>query len=174
LSISKFLIVFIIPIVILGLGIWGAASLNVKSGDVRVAGAQISAVDVEITVNRCYMDEVQGARTLVVELEARNAGSKDTDIYPFLFQAILTVQDKPVSPGAPQNTFSPIYYQSICDAAPYSTTRLPPDSIRSLTLHFYGATMPRGDEWDDHYLSLEYYDMKTHLLLSKPLNPEGG
>jgi len=173
LSISKFFIIFLIPLVILGLGIWMVESTHIDRGSVRVAGAVVGPPNVDVTIKNCYMLEEQGFRKLAVELEAKNSGSTKTDIYPFLFRAVISVKDRPYDPAAPQSSYSPIYYQSICEDAPRSSTSLPPGAMRSLTLHFYANTMPRGDEWEDQYLHLEYYDEDTLLLLSKPLNPEG-
>jgi hypothetical protein len=62
-------------------------------------------------------------------------------------------------------------HTSTCEEAPDSVSRIPPNAVRSLTMAFYGETLPRGDEWDDYLLSLEYYDPAASIMLSRLLNP---
>ncbi len=166
---SRTFIIFLIPLIILGLGLWFVASLDTDSGNVQVAGALVGSTDVELSVNNCYLTEADGTRKLVVEMEGKNAGSLNVSLNPGKFQLVLGKSENPMH--AKRVVYNPIRYTSVCEDAPASVSSIPPDAIRSVTLVFWGENLPRGDEWEDHLLSLEYYDPSTSLMVSKLINP---
>jgi hypothetical protein len=168
---SKTLIVFLIPVVILGLFIWFVASTDINRDNVQVAGALVSSVDVEVSVNSSRLTSDSGTRKLIVELDSRNASSGGVNLNPKNFQLILVRSENPTGAGAPGRVFIPMNYTSTCDEAPTSVSNIPAGAVRSVTLVFYGETLPSGNEWDDYHLSLEYYDPVTPLMLSNLLIP---
>lgn len=167
---SRLLIAFLIPLVVLGLGIWFTVSTEINRGSVRVAGTLVGKADVELTVKGCHLEE-EGTRTLVVAADALNRDSVDVSINPNLFQAVLAPSSSPLGDGIQHSTYRPMRFQSSCPQAPESYGRIPPGAVRSFTLYFWAEHLPRGEEWRDYYLSLEYYDPAQSLLLSKLLNP---
>lgn len=169
---SRLFLGLLIPLIILGFGIWFAASADIDPGSVRVAGALVSAADVELSVKNAYITEGEGVRKLVVELDARNVSGIAVNLNPGKFELVLSKRASSADSTLPRGIFQPMSYSSTCDQAPNSMTVTPPNAVRSLTLRFWGATLPRGDEWKDYYLSLEYYDPATPLMISKPVNPE--
>ena len=166
---SRTFIIFLIPIIILGLGLWFMASLDVDSSNVQVAGALVGSAEVELSVNDCYLTEADGMRKLIVEMEGKNAGSSNVSLNPAKFQLVLGESENPVH--AKRIVYNPMRYTSACEEAPASVSSIPPDAVRSVTLVFWGENLPRGDEWEDHLLSLEYYDPTTSLMMSKLINP---
>lgn len=169
---SRLLVGLLIILVILGLGMWFSSTANVDTASVQVAGALVSSSDVDLSVRDCYIAEGENGRQLVVELEAKNAGGYEVELNPREFQLILVDAENTAMPIGPRNTFRPMRFTSTCEEAAYSISRIPPDSVRFYSLCFWGETLPRGEEWEEHYLSLEYYDPFTPLMLSKALNPE--
>jgi hypothetical protein len=166
---SRTFIIFLIPLIILGLGLWFVASLDVNSGDVQVAGALIRSTEVEMSVNDCYLTETDGTRKLVVEMEGKNTGFSNINLNPGKFQLVLAKSENPVQ--SQRIVYNPMRYTSTCEDAPASVSSIPPDAVRSVTLVFWGENLPRGDEWEDHLLSLEYLDPSTSLMVSKLINP---
>ncbi len=169
---SRFLMVFLIPLVILGLGVWFAVSSEVNRGSVRVAGALVGQAQVEITVKECFVAEERGFKTLTVALEARNRGESVLEIDPRLFHLVLGHVEDPIGERFPQSTYSPMRFQSFCEQVPSSPTLIPAGVVRSYTLTFWGRDLPSGEGWKDYYLSLEYYDPASSLAISKLLRPE--
>lgn len=167
---SRLLIAFLIPLVILGLGIWFTVNTEINRGSVRVAGALVGKADVELTVKDCHLEE-EFARTLVVVAEALNRDSVDVSLSPNLFQAVLVPSSSPLGDEIQHYIYRPLRFQSLCPQAPESFSRIPPGAVRSFTLYFWAENLPRGEEWRDYYLSLEYYDPAQSLMLSKLLNP---
>ena len=170
--VSRFFIILLIPIIILALGIWFASTNELDRGSVQVAGAMMGAVEVDLTVKDCYMDEGGDARALVVEIEVRNTGVSNVSVNPLDFQLVLFKNEQVASSTAFKSVYRPISYASTCAEAPGTTARIPPDAVRSISLRFWGGSMPRGEGWKDYSASLEYYDPSAPLLLSKPVNPE--
>lgn len=166
---SRTFVIFLIPLIILGLGLWFVASLDVDSSNVQVAGALIGSSQMELSVNECYLTEADGTRKLVVEMEGRNDGASDVHLNPGKFQLVLSKSENPAN--AQCIVYNPIRYSSACEAAPASASNIPPDAVRSVTLVFWGENLPSGDEWEDHLLSLEYYDPTTSMMVSKLINP---
>ncbi len=167
----KMFFTFIIPIVLLGLFILYLAAADIDSGDVRVAGALLSPADVELSVNSSYLTSESGTRKLVVEMEGKNVGSVDVNLNPKNFQLVLASSRNPADSVAPRSVYNPVSHTSTCEEAPDSVSRIPPNAVRSLTVVFYGETLPSGDEWGGYLLSLEYYDPAASIMLSKLLNP---
>jgi hypothetical protein len=167
------LVGLVIILVILGLGMWVNASTDVNPSSVQVAGAVISSTEIDLVVASCYIEEEDSGKLLVVELEAKNTGGSQVDLNPYEFKLILVRSDTPTLPATTKSTFMPMHLTSTCEEAAASFCSIPPDSVRFISLHYYGGTLPQGDEWNDHYLSLEYYDPATPIILSKTLNPEG-
>jgi hypothetical protein len=170
---SRLFVGLLIPLIILGLGLWVVASANIDKGDVRVAGALISADNIELSVKNCYFTEDLTPRKLVVEVDATNAGTTDISLSPAIFQIVLSRNDKPNATIPQGSIFQPMKYSSICDAAPNSVSSIPPNALRSYTLIFLGESLPQGEEWDNYYIHLEGYDPSNDLAFSKLLNPEG-
>lgn len=170
---SRFFIGLLIPIILIGLLIWFASSLNVNSSDVRVAGAMVSAARVDVSVADSYITEEGRSRKLVVEIDARNVGGANVDISPHDFRLVLAGNENLAWATAPKGVFPPMSYTSTCEAAPGSTELIPPGATRHYSISFWGGSLPRGGEWGDYYLNLEYYDPALPLMLSKPLNPQG-
>ena len=168
---SKTFIIFLIPLALFGMFIWFVATTNIDRDDVRVGGALVSQADVELSVTSCSMIESEGARKLVVEMEGRNEGSVDINLNPKYFKLVLMNNETLDGLAAPKSVFNPMRYTSTCEKALNSVSRIPPDAVRSVTLVFWGETMPSGDEWDEHLLSLEYYDEGAGLMVSRLLNP---
>ena len=166
---SKTFIIFLIPLVIIGLAILYVTSLDTDSGDVRVAGALIGPEEFELYVNDCYLAETDGTRNLVVEMEGRNFSASEVSLNPGKFQLVLSMSENPT--GTRTRVYNLMRYTSVCEDAPASESKIPPDAVRSVTLVFWGENLPRGDEWDDYFLSLEYYDPIGSLMASKLLNP---
>jgi hypothetical protein len=169
---SRLFVGLLIPLIILGLGIWVVVSIEVDRSDVRVAGALIGAPDVELTVTDCYLLENQAPRKLVVVVDARNQGDTDVSLSPFTFQMVLARKSDPTASLQQESIFQPLSYRSRCDAALNNVSSIPPDALRTYTLTFWGETLPRGDDWDDYYINLEGYDTASSMAFSKPLNPE--
>ncbi|MDD3717734.1 MAG: hypothetical protein PHP28_03605 [Actinomycetota bacterium] len=167
---SKTFIIFLIPVILLALGIWTVLSTEVDRGDVRVAGALIGDAEVGVSVTACRVEEVDGARKLVVELEAENSSPGNIKLVPNDFSLILAKGDR-LEADPLCSSFTPIRYSSECDAATDSASIIPAGAVRSITLVFWGETMPRGEEWEDHILSLEYYDETAPLIMSTLLSP---
>jgi hypothetical protein len=168
---SKTFIVFLIPFVLLGMVIWFVATTDIDRGNVRVAGALVSPADVELSVTSSYLTEEGGARKLIVEMEGKNVGSVDVNLNPKNFQLVLANNENPNNPVAPRSVYNPMSHTSTCEEAPDSVSRIPPNAVRSLTVVFYGETLPSGDEWGGYLLSLEYYDPAASIMLSKLLKP---
>ena len=169
---SRLFLGLLIPLIILGFGIWFAASADIDRGSVRVAGALVSAADVELSVKKACITEEEGVRKLVLEFDVRNICGIDVNLNPRNFQLLLIDKTRPASMTAQRGTFQPMHFTSVCDAAPNDIAKTPPNAVRSFTLRYWGATLPHGDEWKDYLLSLEYYDPATPLMISKPINPE--
>lgn len=169
---SRLLIALIIPLVILGLGIWFTASTEINRYSVRVAGALVGQPDVELTIQECYLSEEGAGRVLTVSMEAHNRGDSDVGMDPRSFLLLLTQVEDPLGNRIPPRNFTPMRYQSSCDQAPNSLALIPADARRSYTLAFWANNLPRGEEWNYYYLSLEYYDPSSAILMSKLLNPE--
>ncbi|RJP29309.1 MAG: hypothetical protein C4536_11570 [Actinobacteria bacterium] len=168
---SRTFIIFLIPVVFLGLLLWFVASIDLDGSDVKVAGALTTPTRVELSVNSSHLTSQNGMRKLVVEMAGRNTSSIDVNLNPGNFQLILAASDNPTGSISTRRVFNPMNYTSKCDEAPASLSRIPVDAVRSVTLVFYGETLPSGDEWDDYLLSLEYYDTATPIMLSTLLNP---
>jgi hypothetical protein len=167
------LVGLLIILIILGLGIWVNASIDADPSNVQVAGAVIGASEVDFVVSDCYMTEEESGRHLVVEFEAQNGGDSDVDLDPGEFKLVLVKSENPTLTAGSKSIFKPRHYTSTCEEAAGSVSRIPPGSARSISLYYYGGNLPEGDEWNEHYLSLEYYDPFTPIMLSKTLNPEG-
>jgi len=167
---SKTFIIFLIPVAILGLFIWFVASTEINRGNVQVAGTLVSSADVEVSVNSSRITSEDGTRKLIVEMDSRNDSSTNVNLNPKNFQLILVPSENPTG-GAQQRVFIPMRYASTCEEAPTSVSSIPVGAVRSVTLVFYGETLPSGDDWDGYHLSLEYYDPTTPLMLSNLLSP---
>jgi len=170
---SRLLVGLLIIFIILGLGIWVNASIDVDPSNVQVAGAVIGSTDVEFLIANCYLTEEESGRHLVVELEAKNDSGSDVDLDPREFKLVLVKSETPTITAGSKNVYKPRRFTSTCEEAAASNSRIPPGSARSISLYYYGGSLPEGDEWNEHYLSLEYYDPFTPIMLSKTLNPEG-
>ncbi len=168
---SRTFVVFLIPIIILGLAIWFVATADIDRGDVEVAGALVGRAEMELSVTSSYLAERGGARRLAVEIKCRNVGSYEAHMHPKNFKLVLAKSDDPAGSVSPRSVFNPMQYTSTSAETPNSVSLIRPGTSRSIALVFYGETMPRGDEWEDHLLSLEYYDEAAPLMLSKLLNP---
>lgn len=168
---SRTFVAFLIPIAILGLFIWFAATLEIDRSDVQVAGTLVSSVDVEVSVNSSRLVTESGTRKLIVEMDSRNDSSMSVNLNPKNFQLILMPNENPTGAGATERVFIPMRYTSTCEEAPASVSIIPVGAVRSVTLVFYGEALPSGDEWEDYHLSLEYYDPFTPLMLSNLLSP---
>ncbi len=168
---SRFFVGLLIPAIILGFAVWFVFAADIDRGDVKVAGALVGAPDVRFTVDGCTVTEAGGTRSLLVKLEAFNRSTRTVELYPRDFHLVLVRKKDPAALER-QRTFTPMQYRSSCPDAPLSTTAIPPSSTRSVELVFWGGNMPRGGEWDEHVLSLEYYDAVTPLLFSKVLTPK--
>lgn len=170
---SRLFVGLIIPLVILGLGIWLFATADVNVGNVRVAGRLVSAPDIEFTVKECYVETGRaGRRNLVVELEADNKSSRYVEIDPYEFQVILVPAEDPLTTSTGNYTYPPLYAASCCKEVPGDMRTIPPGAVRRVTLRYWGENLPRGEDWKLYYLSLEYYDPDTPIILSKVINPE--
>jgi hypothetical protein len=170
---SRLFIGLMIPLILLGLLIWFAVSIDVNRNSVKVAGAIIGAADVDVVVKKCFFTEDASPRKLVLELEARNNSGTVVRLSPLTFQVVLSRKENPTSPTALEMSFRPMNYSSTCDAAPGSLSSIPSHALRSYSLTFWGDNMPRGEEWDKYFLHLEGNDEEAGFFLSKPLNPEG-
>jgi len=168
---SKTFIIFLIPLVILGMFIWFLATTDIDRDNVRVAGALVSNSDVELSVTSCSLIESEGARKLAVEMEGRNVGSVDVNLNPSNFKLVLAKSEIAGGLDSPHSIYNPMNYTSTCEMALDSVSRIPPGAVRSVRLVFWGETMPSGGEWDEHVLSLEYYDERATLMVSKLLKP---
>lgn len=165
---SRTFIIFLIPLAFLGLFIWLAASVDVDRGNVKVAGALVGAVDVDLSVTSSYLAENGGVRKLFVEMEGRNDSGGNVNLNPNEFKLVLAGND---DLAGRHIIYNPLRYTSTCEQAPASVSSVPPGAVRSITLVFWGENLPRGDEWRDYHLSLEYYDMTSQLIVSKLINP---
>ena len=170
---SRLLVGLLIILVILGLGLWVSASTDINPSSVQVAGAFISSTEIDLIVANCYMTEEESGKHLLVELEAINTGDSQVELNPHEFKLILTKTETPTLTTGSKSTFKPRRVTSTCEEAAASLSSIPPGSVRAISLYYYGGSLPQGDEWNDHYLSLEYYDPATPIMLSKTLNPEG-
>jgi hypothetical protein len=167
---SRFFVGLLIPAIIIGFAIWFVATADLDRGNVKVAGALVGAPDVRFSVVECKMAESGGVRKVLVKVEALNRCPRVVDIHPREFHLILAERDNLASLER-QRVFIPMQYRSVCPEAPLSAGGIPPSSTRTVDLVFWGETLPRGGEWSDYLLSLEYYDAGTPLMFSKILNP---
>ncbi|NPV58791.1 MAG: hypothetical protein HPY75_03895 [Actinobacteria bacterium] len=167
---SRLFIGLLIPIIILGFAVWFALSADLDRSDVKVAGAYVGAPDIRLSVNGCEISEEGGARKVLVEVEAVNRDSRTIDLHPREFHLVLASKENPAALST-QRTFSPMQFRSFCAEAPLSASAIPPSSTRTVELVFWGGTVPRGGEWDDYVLSLEYIDATLPLMFSKIVNP---
>lgn len=165
---SKTFIIFLIPVAIFGLFVWFVASTELNRDNVQVAGTLVSSVDVEVSVNSSRLTSESGTRKLIIEMDSRNNSSTSVNLNPKNFQLVLAPND---DPAYQQRVFIPMRYTSTCEEAPASVSSIPVGAVRSVTLVFYGETLPSGDEWGDYHLSLEYYDPITPLMLSNLISP---
>ena len=170
---SRLLVGLLIILVILGFGLWVNATSDVDPSSVQVAGAIISSVDMDLSVANCYLTEEESGRHLVVELEAKNDSGSHVEMDLQEFQLILVKSETPTLTSGSKDVYRPRRFTSTCEEAAASLSSIPPGTVRSISLYYYGGNLPQGDEWDDYYLSLEYHDPFTPLMLSKTLNPEG-
>lgn len=170
---SRLLVGLLIILVILGFGLWVNATSDIDPSNVQVAGAVIGASEVDFIVGDCYLTEEETGRHLMVVLEAKNGGGSDVDLDPREFKLVLVKSETPTLTAGSKSVFQPRRFTSTCEEAAASLTSIPPGAVRYISLYYYGGPLPQGDEWDEHYLSLEYYDPFTPIMLSKTLNPEG-
>lgn len=168
---SRTFVYFLIPLVIVGLFLWWLATTEIDRNDVNVAGTLVSPVKVELSINSSYITDETGTRKFVVEMEGKNVCSVDAYLNPSKFQLLLIENVNPTASVSPKRVFNPMNYTTNCEEAPASLSHIPAGAIRSVTLVFYGETLPSGEGWDDFHLSLEYYDPATPLMLSTLLNP---
>jgi hypothetical protein len=168
---SRTLIALLIPLVLIGLFFWFLAAVDINRDDVKVAGALVSPVEMDLTVTSTYLDDSSGVRKLFVEMEGRNNSSQDVNLNPAEFQLVLASNEDPSGSMGRHSIFNPMRYTSTCEQAPDSVSSVPPDAIRNVTLVFWGESLPNGEEWDDYFLSLEYYDIGTQLVISKLIRP---
>ncbi len=168
---SRMLIALLIPAIILGLTAWLASSTDINRSEVKVAGELLGGTEVSFEVKGCSFSEEQGARVLSVALEAHNTEDFEVSIKPLLFQLILLSGDDPLSTTSHRGVYQPLRFTSTCPEAPESVSRIPPHATRSITLAFWGGNLPHGAEWDEHLLSLEYYDPATSVIASKLFSP---
>ncbi|MEW6555128.1 MAG: hypothetical protein AB1384_12685 [Actinomycetota bacterium] len=168
---SRTFLIFMIPLVIFGLFLWFITSLDLDRSNVKVGGALVGADDMEISVLSSRLEESNGARRLIVEMEGRNTSPANLDLNPKGFKLVLASNEDPANPTARQSIYNPMNYSSVCEQAPASVSSIPPNAVRSMTLVFWGENLPRGDEWDDYHLSLEYYDVPSHIMISRLINP---
>lgn len=167
---SRFFVGLLIPVIILGFALWFALSADLDRNDVKVAGALVGAPDVRFTVGECAVAESGGTRKVLVKVEAQNSDDRAVELNPGDFHLVLVSRESPAA-LASQRTFTPMQYRSSCPDAPMSATLLPPSSTRNVELVFWGGSMPRGEEWNGYFLSLEYMDAVTPLMFSKVLVP---
>jgi len=170
--ISKLLVILLIPLVILSLGLWLFSVSEANRTRVEVAGALLGFADVEASVTECYLHVNEGARVLTVTLEARNRGEMEVSINPYLFQIVLAKRTELPEVSSLQTYFKPMRFTTLCPEAEQSISRIPPGATRTITFQFLAQNMPRGDDWDNYVLSLEYYDPDSEMALSKLLIPE--
>jgi hypothetical protein len=168
---SRAFIIFLIPLVIFGLFLWFAATLDIDNSSVRVGGALISPEDMDLSVTSTRMEESNGARRLVVEMEGKNTSQVNLNLNPKSFQLVLASNEAPAGSTGRQSVYNPMHYASTCEQAPNSASSIPPNAVRSMTLIFWGENLPRGDEWGDYHLSLEYYDASNQIMISRLINP---
>lgn len=168
---SRFFIYLIIPIVIIGLALWLFVTVDVDRSNVEVAGALVGASDVELTVNQSYFVQEESGRKLVVEMAARNICRQDVNLDPRRFQLVVASSKDPTNPARQTNIYMPMHTSSECDASPASLTHIPPDAVRLITLRFWAENVPEAEELEKYFLSLEYYDPSTPLMISKTINP---
>lgn len=169
---AKVFITLLFPLIILAFGIWFCVTSDIERGNVRVAGAMLGTVDADFTVKCCRLQEGEGARRLVVELDVINEGSEKFSVNPFEFQLVLGRREQVAGGGLSMRTFRPIRCASASAPVPDDISVIQPNTARSYSLYFWGESLPTGEEWNDCYLSLEYYDPAIPILLSKPLRPE--
>jgi hypothetical protein len=160
-----------IPLAIFGLFLWFIASLDLDRSNVRVGGALVGSEDVELSVTSSRLEEGDGARKLIVEMEGRNTSRTSLDLNPREFQLVLASNEDPASSTGQQSVYNPMHYSSACEQAPASVSSIPPDAVRSMTLVFWGENLPRGDEWGEYHLSLEYYDASNQIMISRLISP---
>jgi hypothetical protein len=168
---SRMLIALLIPVIILGFAAWLSATTEVNRSEVRVAGELLGGVDVGLEVRDCAFAEERGTRVLSLAVEARNAGERDVSLNPLLFQLVLAREGDTLSASSLKGVYQPMRFASTCPEAPESVSRIPPSATRHITLTFWGGNLPRGDEWDEYLLSLEYYDPSNSTVLSRLVNP---
>ncbi|MBC7247589.1 MAG: hypothetical protein H5T73_07410 [Actinobacteria bacterium] len=168
---SRMLIALLIPAIILGFAAWLSAATELNRNEVKVAGELLSGVDVGLEVRECALSEEGGTRALSLAVEARNAGAGDVSLNPLLFQLVLVKGDDPLSRASLKGVYQPLRFTSTCPEAPESVSRIPPSSTRYIALTFWGGNLPRGEEWDEYLLSLEYYDPGNSIVLSKLITP---
>lgn len=143
-------------------------------GSVRVAGALVGQPDVELTVKDSHLHEEDGTRNFTVMIEAHNRGALEVNMDPRLFQMVLSHTADPLGETRPQNTYPHAFRFLLRPGAfqlPSSYSLIPPGATRYYTLHFWGRNLPSGEGWKEHYLSLEYYDPASSIMLSNLLNP---
>ncbi len=160
--------VFLIPLAFLGLFIWLAASVDMDRGSVKVAGALVGAVGVDLSVTSSYLSGSGGARRLFVEMEGRNESGGIVNLVPHEFKLVLAGNNRPAGNHI---VYHPLRYTSCCEQAPASVSSIPTGAVRSITLVFWGENLPRGAEWGDYHLSLEYYDLSSNFMVSKLISP---
>lgn len=170
--ISKLLVILLIPLVILGLGTWLFSVAEVNRNRVEVAGAVLGFADVDFTVRECFVEEHNGARVLTVTVDARNRGQTEVSVNPYLFQLVLAKRGDILGSASLQTYFKPMRFNTSCPEAERSVSGIPPSATRTTTFQFMAQNMPRGKDWDQYVLSLEYYDPDSELALSKLLVPE--
>jgi hypothetical protein len=158
--------------IILGFGLWFMATMEIDTADVQVAGALVSSAEVELSIGDCSFVEEESGRHLMVSVDAKNTGSVDVHLKPREFRLILIRSGAPTLVAVQRNIYYPMRFTSSCDEALASISRIPPDCERHISLKFWGGNLPQGDEWDEYYLSLEYYDPATPIMLSRTLNPQ--
>ncbi len=168
---SRTFIIFLIPLVIVGMFLWFLATTEIDRSNVEVGGVLVSPVEVELSINSSRITHESGTRKLIVEMEGKNVCSVDAYLNPNNFQLLLVENVNPTASLPPRRVYNPMNYTTDCDEAPASLSRIPAGAVRSVTLVFYAETLPRGEDWDDFHLSLEYYDPTTPLMLSTLLNP---
>ncbi len=167
----RIFVFLVIPIILLSFFFWFYAVARQELKEAQVAGEIVGSSNVKVLIDDCYISNEGGSRALVINLTAENQMSYPLDLRPYDFHVYKVRKEDPTGRARNRMAFAPISYQSYSDSAPGSVSYLPPNSKRNIVLRFWGDNMPRGEEWNDYIISLEYYDTSYSIFLSLILNP---
>lgn len=167
---ARFLVVFLVPLILVSFVIWLLAPLELGGKEVKVGGELVTARNLFSSLKDCYFASEQSSRVLIVDLTLENRSSSPITIQPLTFHLYLLKRDNLLNSVA-EIDLIPLSYQAESPDEEVNIYNIPPGKRLDLSLRFSGETLPTGRAWEDYMLSLEYYDPQNFLFVDLLATP---